>query len=112
MQSYRFVAWSLKGLAKGLMGDTIPDGSKNCYYVLTQLNKKGLTRVLRQGRQTPVLTLNPAFSFSGMGHIWKRVWGRKSRLAWGSVSIYEPQRRILPGIFFIYKRMGLGKLFG
>jgi uncharacterized membrane protein YdbT with pleckstrin-like domain len=22
-----------------------------------------------------------------MGHIWKRVWGRKSRLAWGSVSI-------------------------
>ncbi|MBY0473236.1 hypothetical protein K2Q00_03075 [Patescibacteria group bacterium] len=33
---------------------------------------------VRQGRQDPSLTLNPTFSDSAMGHIWKRVWGCKA----------------------------------
>lgn len=43
MQTSFFIAWSWEGLAKSLMGDSIPGDSKNCYHVLTQLNKKGLT---------------------------------------------------------------------
>jgi hypothetical protein len=69
---------------------------QRCYSGVVQLNKKDLT--LYRGKVVnPIASIEPHVQLSAMGHIWKRVWGRKARLAWGSVLL--TQRRIYPVIF-------------